>query len=77
MRCPRCQGYLYTDCESTRCLNCGNYPSNIPYPEPMRDAYDRTKCTNCQNTPRKGSRLCLACTEYNADYQVKYRERKA
>jgi hypothetical protein len=54
-----------------RCINCGNYPSNIPYPEPMRDAYDRKKCRNCVKKVVPGTGYCASCTTYMVEWRKK------
>jgi hypothetical protein len=71
--CRRCGGFVQADGEEdTRCLICGDRPLNVPYPEPMRDAYDRIKCRNCVKKVVPGKGYCQSCL----DYMVEWRKKK-
>jgi len=72
MRCRRCSGFILEDGEdNTRCLMCGFYPLNVPYPEAIRDAYDRIKCRNCRNPNVPGKTYCQQCLDVMKDYHKK------
>jgi hypothetical protein len=66
MRCPRCQGCLYTDADSTHCLNCAWY-DNKPIPK-----VEGRKCRLCLLEPAVPYKtLCQGCFDYLATYQQK------
>jgi hypothetical protein len=71
--CRRCGGFVLADGEdNTRCLQCGDYPLNMPYPEPIRDAYDRKRrCCNCARFVEGAHRYCARCLVYFIEYQKK------
>lgn len=70
MICSRCHGFVLEDGDNTRCLLCGHYPLNVPYPG-MRDAYDRIKCRGCKNPNALGKTYCQHCLDVMNDYRKK------
>lgn len=72
--CPRpgCGGFVVHEFGDIRCVSCG-WRDNPPYPEKIRDAYDKIKCRNCQQTPVKGKTYCQHHLDYMIDYHRKTR----
>lgn len=68
MTCPRCASLLITQYDETRCYACGFY-DNPPYPESIRDPYDRIKCRNCANKNVPGKTYCQHCLDVMYDYR--------
>jgi hypothetical protein len=68
MRCPRCQGCFYTNCEQEQsCINCGFYlfPPDLPEALTMDPArWQSVLCARCNVVPAIYKReLCPKCQD--------------
>ena len=67
MRCPRCQGCLHTDHDSTHCLQCGWYgfPPELPEIFSMDPArWKSVLCSKCNEVPAIYKKeLCPKCQD--------------
>jgi hypothetical protein len=66
MRCPRCQGCFYTNCEQEQsCINCGFYlfPPDLPEALTMDPArWQSVLCQICDKpNVKQGREQCDAC----------------
>ncbi len=68
MRCVKCAGCIIEGLEERFCINCGARPDNVPYPEIMRDPYDRLHCADCKEPPMRGHQRCQRHLDAMRDY---------
>ena len=74
--CGRCKGFLLTDQEETRCLNCGDRPyekARAPEPPPQGR---RRRCSNCQEDAVVGKHYCRRHLDYFAQYGRKQKAQR-
>lgn len=65
MSCQRCQGFLHTDLDGTRCLNCGHYlvePDAPPIVVEEARRWESVLCAKCHDSSAvRGHVLCRGC----------------
>lgn len=72
LTCTRCQGFVMTDCEETRCLNCGCRPLDVRREPEDAKRGRRRRCTNCKENAVVWHNYC----QRHLDYFVEYGRKK-